>query len=306
MLAIAASSAKARDLSVQTALSAVDEGHIEAIFTERFAVVDGDIPNTVSAPYPGCGIETLWLGDVIDERRFIGKRTELSRLYDEQLSTFERARQLLFSADQLISDNRRTVMRGYDEHKIKLSALKTADELLGDSGEKSFFITSGRFGSVGISDSLSGFEVTAFKDEFGGCAGSFMKTLYSEAIRRGLGVSAGFSPLYPYSTPELLLFPDSGKAFFHKEGCFLLSRTPDRVISDRRFLTDRSAPAVSRQLFADRKAAEKLLSRSGELFAESAALRNEISQLGGEAADSEQLRRMSELLRRRLFSDSGE
>jgi len=294
----AAEAAAQMGFEVKTALSAVDDGCIEAVFWKDTAVANGSSPFNIEPPFIGSKFKTLWLGDLADQNKAVQNRDSTAQLYLESQHRFESARRLLFAADCLLSDNRRTAFEAADQCKIKLLAEKTAAKMISGKGKEQFFITADRLGGKGMTDPLSGYEVTAFKDKQGGCAELFLSLIHKAAIRSGCGFITGFSPLYPYAFPELLIFPDSKKAVVYADGCFKLSRRPDRVITARRFVDKGRLLSRKPLLEANRKAAEKLLSRSQELFLGAAAARNEISRVavGGEAADG-QLRQQ---LRRRL------
>ncbi|MBQ2751563.1 MAG: hypothetical protein IJF25_03235 [Oscillospiraceae bacterium] len=291
----AAEAAAQRGFEVKTALSAIDDGYIEAVFWGDTAVVNGSSPFNIDPPFFGSKFKTLWLGDLADRDKSAQNQAELLQFFLESQRQFESARKLLFAADCLLSDNRRTAFEAADQCKIKIAAEKSAAKMISGKGKEQFFITADRLGGKGMENSLLGYEVTAFKDKYGGCAELFLSLIHKAAKRCGCRFIAGFSPLYPYAFPELLIFPDSKKAVVYADGSFKLDRSPDRVITARRFTDKGQLTSRKRLLDANRKAAEKLLSRSEELFLGAAAARNEISRVavGGQAADGQ--------LRQQLF-----
>ena len=299
LLKSAADEAAKRGLKVKIALSAADDSLIEAVFWNDTAVADGSFPFDIEPPFFGCKLRPMWLGDAVNWQKASEKREALEAAYSECGRLFEAARKLLFAADCLLSDNRRTAFFTADRANAERQAAKTADGSIIGKGDEKFFITAGRYCKSGISGSLSDYEATAFNDRYGGCAELFLSLIRKEAKRKKCAFYTGFSPLYPYAFPEVLIFPDSKKAIFHAEGCFKLDRMPDRVMTADSFYDNRQLLSLSRQLAANQKAAQKLLCRSEELFLQAAATRNKISRIavGGNAADG----RLLEQPRRRLF-----
>ena len=295
----AAEAAAQRGFEVKTALSAVEQGRIEAVFWGDTAVANGSDPFNIEPPFIGSKFKTLWLGDIINTDATDKNTERLTKLHLESQRQFESARKLLFAADCLLSDNRRTAFEAADQCKIVLTVEKTAAKMISGKGAERFFITADRYGGNGMTEALSDYEVTAFKDKYGGCAELFLSLIHKAAKRCGCRFIAGFSPLYPFAFPELLIFPESCKAVVYTDGCFRLDRRPDHVITARRFTDKGQLTSRKRLLEANRKSAEKLLSRSGALFSEAAAARNEISRVavGGVAADG----LLRQQLRRRLF-----
>ena len=104
----AAEAAAQRGFGVKIALSAVEQGCIEAVFWGDTAVVNGSAPFNIDPPFFGSKFKTLWLGDLADRDNAVQNRAKLSQLYLESQRQFESARKLLFAADCLLSDNRRT------------------------------------------------------------------------------------------------------------------------------------------------------------------------------------------------------
>lgn len=294
MKAVCAAAEK-KDIPFERIFCSSDPDSLDAVLlpTLHAAVCDATPPHPNELRFPGVCGKLLDLGSCWDESRLQTARDEIISLSRANRNAHAACLRFLSAAGRMQAQRMQLALENTDLLRAVRSAGRLAAKYIPVAQTEKAVVTQ-RFlsactpkGETVFYETLCGLcpTVIAVEDELGAVSAAFMQTVLHDAVQKKQRVIACPSYLRPHGTPEHILLPQAGVAFFTADHRHPAPDGTRHTVHARRFTDEKAIGAHKNRLSFCRKAADELCGGAIEKLGRAKLLHDRLEEHYIEAMD---------------------
>ncbi len=236
--------AKEENIGFERIYCSSDPDSLDAVFLPSLQAVvcDATPPHPFELKFPGICGRLLDMGQCWDVQILESVREEILSLSRANSAAHAGCLRFLSAAGRMQSECMQIALANTDLLRVIRCAKRVCAKYLSAKNEPAavtqrFLSACTPKGETVFYDTLCGLcpKIIAVEDEIGAVSAAFMQTVLQEAVRKGCRVIACPDILRPNGTPEHILLPDAGLAFFTSDRFHPAPDTAVRIIRSERF-----------------------------------------------------------------------
>lgn len=305
--------AKEENIPFERIFCSSDPDSLDAVLlpTLHMAVCDATPPHPFELKFPGVCGRILDMGLCWNAELLKREQEKILSLSRANSSAHAGCQRFLSAAGRMQAERMQIALEHTDLLRVIRSAKRLAAKYIpAGSGES---LVTQRFlsactpkGEVVFYDTLTSLcpLIIAVEDDLGAVSAAFMQTVLHEAVRKGQRVIACPDILRPNGTPEHILLPDAGLAFFTSDRRHPAPDTAERIVRGRSFADTKALQEYKNRLSFYRRAIDELCGGAVEKLERAKLLHDRLEAHYIAAMDFGKAEKMKNELLEEVFGES--